>query len=199
MYKNYILDLGGVLVDVDLGLLSSGLEKAGFTKEKQLAHKETLIQWATDYERGAISTQQLFDRLQPFCNPQTTRQMLLHIWNSVILTSTPERLQLVKSLASHSRVFLLSNTNEAHWEYIRRHVFPACGFKAEELFERIFLSYEMGAIKPETEIYRMVLEATGIQPADTLFIDDNKNNLQAASLLGIHTRHTLSLSAPDIL
>ena len=94
---------------------------------------------------------------------------------------------------------MLSNTNEAHWQYIHDHVFPACGFTPEELFERIFLSYEMGVIKPDLRIYQMVIEATGIEPAETLFLDDNKDNLQAASTLGIHTRLTPSLTASDIL
>ena len=198
-YKNYILDLGGVLVDIDLGNLSAGLEQAGCTRAYQQAHKETLTRWATDYERGLLSTQQLLDNMKPLCHPHTTREELLRIFNSVIRTTTRERLELVKRLATGSRVFLLSNTNEAHWQYIHDHVFPACGFTPEELFERIFLSYEMGVIKPDLRIYQMVIEATGIEPAETLFLDDNKDNLQAASILGIHTRLTPSLTASDIL
>ena len=59
----------------------------------------------------------------------------------------------------------------------------------DDLFEKIFLSYEMGIMKPHPDIYQRVLEEAGIRAEETLFLDDNADNIRAASALGIQTIH----------
>lgn len=198
MHKNYIFDLGGILVDVNLNNIYSGLERLGFSAETQKEHMDHLTQWATDYEQGMVSTKDFFAHIQSFCQAGTSQEAVRQAWNSVIENTTQERLQLVKDLGAAHRVFLLSNTNEAHWEYIRQHTFINNGFPPEELFEQVFLSYEMKLIKPDVRIYQEVLRATGIQPGETLFIDDRADNLASAATLGIHTQCTPSLTPHDI-
>lgn len=198
MHNNYIFDLGGILVDVNLNNIYSGLEALGFAPETQKANMAGLTRWATDYEQGLVSTEAFFSHIQSFCRPGTSLDAVRGVWNSVILDTTQQRLQLVKGLGDGHRVFLLSNTNEAHWEYIRQHTFIDNGHAPEELFERVFLSYEMKLIKPDVRIYEEVIRATGIVPGETLFIDDRAENLASAATLGLLTRCTPSLTPQDI-
>ena len=84
-------------------------------------------------------------------------------------------------------VYLLSNTNDIHWRWSCEHAFRYRAFRAEDFFEKIFLSYEMKLSKPDVAIYRKVLDETGINPEETLFIDDSAANCRAAETLGIST------------
>jgi putative hydrolase of the HAD superfamily len=47
------------------------------------------------------------------------------------------------------------------------------------------LSFEVGAVKPEPEIYLRCLESLGVEPAEALFVDDRRVNVEAARALGI--------------
>ena len=57
----------------------------------------------------------------------------------------------------------------------------------EDYFDRIYLSYQMKMVKPDTEIFRAVLADADIRPEETLFLDDSETNCQSAQALGIHT------------
>ena len=84
-------------------------------------------------------------------------------------------------------VYLLSNTNEIHWQWSCLHAFRYKAFRAEDFFEHIYLSYEMKMAKPDADIFQKVLDETGILPNETLFIDDSEANCRTAEALGIST------------
>ena len=60
-------------------------------------------------------------------------------------------------------------------------------FKQEDYFEKTYLSFEMKMAKPEPEIFKAIIEDAGIEPKETLFIDDSEMNCKAAQNLGIST------------
>ena len=84
-------------------------------------------------------------------------------------------------------VYLLSNTNEIHWKWACENVFPYRGFRVEDYFEKIYLSFEMKMVKPDAEIFETVLADANIDPKETFFIDDSEANCLAAQALGIST------------
>jgi putative hydrolase of the HAD superfamily len=55
----------------------------------------------------------------------------------------------------------------------------------EDYFEKNILSFEMKMAKPEPEIFKAIIEDAGIEPQETLFIDDSEMNCKAAQNLGI--------------
>jgi putative hydrolase of the HAD superfamily len=55
----------------------------------------------------------------------------------------------------------------------------------EELFVHTYYSYDIGLIKPSVDIYKHVLKSSDLLPQETLFLDDNFDNIQAASSIGI--------------
>ena len=55
------------------------------------------------------------------------------------------------------------------------------------LLDDIVVSGEEGVIKPDRRIYDIVLERTGLQPPDLLFVDDSPANIEAAKALGFDT------------
>ena len=78
------------------------------------------------------------------------------------------------------RVGILSNTCEAHWDWITRQGYPLL---REPFHERI-LSYEVGAMKPDPEIYEAAERAAGVAPEEILFLDDRPENVAAARQRG---------------
>jgi putative hydrolase of the HAD superfamily len=55
----------------------------------------------------------------------------------------------------------------------------------EKMFDQSYLSYEFGYRKPDKEAFRYVLDNAGLNPSETVFIDDLSTNVEAASKLGI--------------
>jgi HAD superfamily hydrolase (TIGR01509 family) len=71
---------------------------------------------------------------------------------------------------------ILSNMARDSWELI--------GSRFEDVGS-LTLSFEVGSVKPEPEIYRVCLESLGVKPAEALFVDDRRENVEAAKALGI--------------
>ena len=86
---------------------------------------------------------------------------------------------VVDSLAGRCRIALLSNTNAVHWRYATSHY--------AALLDKVrphFVSFELGMMKPQPEIFRHVVAALGVEPKDCLLIDDNEANVQGACRAG---------------
>ena len=89
-------------------------------------------------------------------------------------------------------MYVLSNTNNIHMQYVNR-VFLG-GQTLDGHFHKCYYSHEVGMRKPEPEIYKHVLQDAGLMASETIFLDDNVENLDAAKLLGIQTKH---ITHPD--
>lgn len=80
---------------------------------------------------------------------------------------------------------LLSNTNALHVPHFERLLKEQAGIPGmHHLFDKVYYSYVLGMRKPDREIYEHVIRDSGIDPAETLFIDDLKENTDAARELG---------------
>jgi putative hydrolase of the HAD superfamily len=60
-----------------------------------------------------------------------------------------------------------------------------------DLFDKVFLSYEMGKVKPHVSIYQQLLDEAGLEASETLFLDDKLENLEGAAQLGIQVAHII--------
>lgn len=69
--------------------------------------------------------------------------------------------------------------------YMKNGVFRKQGLTIDAYFDRLFLSYEMGLVKPGAEIFRRMIESSGIVPSQTLFIDDSQANVDTGEGLRI--------------
>jgi putative hydrolase of the HAD superfamily len=76
--------------------------------------------------------------------------------------------------------YLLSNTNDIHWTFIRER-YP----HVLEPFDRLVASHELGLEKPDPAIYEWVVRDSGYPAAAHLFIDDIRENVEAARGVGM--------------
>jgi FMN phosphatase YigB (HAD superfamily) len=115
-------------------------------------------------------------------------------WNSMLGELPAERWHILEMAAKYYRTFLLSNTNAIHLPYYFNRIKKVYGTHGyTHLFEKTYYSYELGLRKPNADIFQYVLSDTGINPKETMFIDDFIENIETARQLGFQTCH---LKAP---
>lgn len=87
------------------------------------------------------------------------------------------------------RVVILSNTNALHCSF-----WPALYPEVQSAADKLYLSQEMGMRKPEARIYQHVLYEEGFTAEQTIFFDDNLENIEGARALGIQSIHVTDAS-----
>ena len=187
--KNIVFDLGGVLIDLDFKSAINGLQKAGFTNVKeqlQAFDREGIFQ---KFELGEISADEFRASIRENSNVSLTDEEVDSLWNLMLLEIPREKLELILDLRSKYMVYLLSNTNSIHWDYVCKNAFNYRGFRVNDYFEETFLSFEMHLAKPDKAIYKKMLNDANLLPEETLFIDDSEANCKAAAEVGIHAHH----------
>ncbi|MBQ0022018.1 MAG: HAD family phosphatase [Prevotellaceae bacterium] len=200
MIKNIIFDLGGVLLDVDMKRCFQQFKNLGVNPElftsnnnSPNAQESTICEGMSAsgiialYQTGDISTTDFINTIQKACFPNTTYDQVLNAWNSCLFSIPQKKLEVVKQLHEKYNTYMLSNTNEAHWEYIYNNSFPTHKPDLSLYFNKVFLSQEMHLAKPNPQIYKEMLKAIDATPSECLFIDDASANTIAAENLGIKT------------
>ena len=187
---NIIFDFGGVLVDLDKQRCVDAFTKimaAPVSVYVDECRQEDLFH---DLELGAIDVGEFcreVRRRAPGCTASDAA--ICDAWNALLTGIPPRRIARLVHLRRRHRLFLLSNTNIIHWEKSVRDFFPYRGMSVNDYFEHIYLSYEMHKVKPSPEIFAQVIADSGIDPADTLFVDDSEANCRGAETVGISTLH----------
>ncbi|MBR6015511.1 MAG: HAD family phosphatase [Prevotella sp.] len=184
--KNIIFDLGGVLVGFDRQRSIDAFERIGCGKVADYIRDHRTEDLFYRIELGEISTHDFCEEVRQMTATNADDEAIIEAWNVLLTPVTENRLQRLRELREKGvRLFLLSNTNDMHWQY--------CGHQLNGCFERVFLSYEMRLAKPDTAIFAEVLRQADIDAHDTLFIDDNADNIAAAASLGIKTFHNQNI------
>ena len=183
MIKNIILDFGDIFINLDKPATAREMTRYGFAEITP--ELDTLFK---NYEMGLVSSNDFLKRTGHLF-PKASRQNLIDAWNAILLDFPDERLEYVESLAKEGRyrLFLLSNTNEIHIDYVKATMGIGKFQRFKNSFEVFYLSYEMGKRKPDLAIFQQVLDENGLIAEETFFVDDTKENTDEASRLGIKT------------
>lgn len=187
--KNIIFDWGGVLIDLNMGNCMKAFDEIGVSDFAQLIRGAEECGIFKSYELGNCTTDEFREGIRKLSNRDITDQKIDSIWNSMIETIPEEKLKLLAELRKHYSIYLLSNTNELHWEYASSKVFQYQELKRDDFFKRIFLSFRMHLAKPNPDIFRVALEEAGLKAEETLFIDDSLINCQAAASINLQIAH----------
>ena len=198
-YDTIMLDLGGVLIDVDYHASARAFASLGFKDFDALYSKAKQDNLFDGFETGAISPAQFRDKIRGLYGHPLTDEQIDSCWNSMLGSIPPERLTLVDRLKERYQVPLLSNTNAIHVPAFEAIVAKENGitdFKA--LFDGAYYSCELGMRKPDVEIFHYVLKQQGAKADRTLFIDDSIQHVYGARKAGLHAEH-LDLAKEDVI
>ena len=191
-YDALIFDLGGVVINLDTSRTITALAQSLGVSPNTLWQALQADEDFLAYERGQISDDDFLSVLENFTPRPVTREQLVAGWNAMLLDIPPERIALIKQLAQNHRLFVLSNTNGIHIDGFNEILLQATGYQSLAdigVFEHIYYSYEVGMRKPDQEIYQYVVDHAGLDPARSLFMDDNPDNLVGAQSVGLQVAH----------
>lgn len=186
--KNIVFDLGGVLVDLDRDASVRQFVRMGYHEAATLLDPYRQSGIFQGLEEGTVKPDALYRHIQAHTTGISPRMVDQALY--AFLTDLPrERLDLLLRLRGDYKVYLLSNTNPIMMDYIVRTWMSVDGRTPADYFDRMFLSYEMGLLKPSHEIFLRMAREAGMAPAETLFIDDSPANVASAAELGFKTYH----------
>lgn len=138
-----------------------------------------------DYETGRIAGLDQFYQLA--CSElgiTVSEDRFKQVFIEVIGDLFDETIPLLTALKPYYQLALLSNTSPDHWLHCRDEL-GLGGF-----FDHIFVSYELGVMKPDKRIYEQVLAQLKVDPQTICFFDDREVNVKAAAEMGIHAVHS---------
>lgn len=185
MIKAVIFDLGNVLVRFDHMIACRKLAK--FTANDRLSAIDVYHNVIEDpiifkYEKGIITSWEYYNYLIERLRLEVDYERFSLAWAEIFEINAGMEEILVK-LKQQFPLYIISNTNEIHFKYVLNH------FPILQHFSEFVLSYEVGYIKPEKEIYEKILNKTGHSANHCLYIDDIKSYIQAAAELGFQGIH----------
>ena len=187
-----LFDINGVLVQLN------GRDKLARLLGNNPTPETVHALWAsspsvTAYETGKLSTQAFAEGVVSDLDLNVTPEAFLENFSSWANCLFPGTLALFDGLSDSFLVAALSNTNEVHWENIK-----ALGLA--EKFEHIYLSHEIGCLKPSIKAFEIALEGMNLKASDILFLDDSLKNIKTAHSLGFDAHLVKSaLEAKQVL
>lgn len=189
MIKNLIFDLGGVLVSLDRErCLESFSKNLGFDNFGDYLNAYAQKGFFAKFENGDINASEFREIVKGYCKKENIADEEIDAALDTFLTVVePYKVELLLELKEKYNLLLLSNVNPIAWGKCCELFLEAKGVDIEDVFEKLYLSFEMKNSKPGEAIYRQLLEDSGAEPAETLFIDDSAANIKTGEEMGLRT------------
>jgi glucose-1-phosphatase len=185
--KNIIFDFGGVLLNIDENLSINEFKKI-FKPEIHFDRGWEHLPMVIDhFETGKWTKKEFFQFMKQFTRPGIDKQQITDAWCAMLLDFPASRMLVARELGQRFNTYLLSNTDPLHVHEFESEFLFRYGHPMKELFKKIYYSSEIGCRKPSCEPFKYVLADAGLNPSETLFIDDKQENCDTAASLGIKT------------
>lgn len=177
MLKNIVFDLGNVLVKFD----SNELIYSFFNERQEEVKSFYFDSLWDEYDQGLYSVEEMIEKgVKQFPELELNIKELMYHWTEFVIP-LKDNVAYIKDLKRFGyKVYILSNIPEDDTKYLR-----SCG-----VFDNIdggVFSYEYKKIKPDPEIFHILLKKYDLKASECLFLDDRKDNVVVASNLGFET------------
>jgi putative hydrolase of the HAD superfamily len=184
---NIAFDLGGVVLALNLEGAIKSFERIGLKDARQRLDAFQQKGLFAELESGLINTEQFRTELSRLVGRELTMQDCYDAWHGYVDHVPQRNLEMLQHLRSKGyKVCLLSNTNPFMMMWADKD-FDGQGHPIGHFFDRMYLSYECGMMKPSPKIFEMMLEGQQAKAEETLFVDDSPTNCEVAAKLGIRT------------
>lgn len=180
MIRNIIFDFGGVLVDWDPHRL---LDNYFGSREKADWFIANICtgEWNAEMDAGKPFAQGIAELSAK--HPEWAHEIQLYFdrWIEMIGGEVPGMLQIVKELkAKGYKLYGLTNWSAETFCQVRHK------FEVFDQLDGMLVSGEEKMLKPAPEFFQLLVDRFGINPAESLFIDDNQPNVDGAIAFGIN-------------
>lgn len=197
--KNIIFDLGGVILNIDYNKTAQAFKDLGFANFDEFYSQKEQTTIFNDLETGRISEKEFVAQIQIYQNDLSHSQ-IISAWNAMLLDLPQKRIELIKKLNQNFNVFLLSNTNEIHYESFIKIIKIEYGEDVlTPCFSKVYYSHEIGHRKPNQSCFEHVLVDAQINARETLFLDDSIQHIEGARNCDIKAHFVDVKNGDDII
>lgn len=184
--KNVVFDLGGVICDLEVERVMEAFREIGMEKMAALMDPCYPAEVNERMESGQIGWEEACDEMRRIDNrPEVTNEQIEWVYREFLSRVDAKKLATIDRLRERGiRTYVLSNTNPTAIEIVRDRVREATGRELESYFDDIFLSYRLKILKPAPAIFEKMIALSGLNPKETIFIDDGSRNADTAHRLG---------------
>ena len=177
MIRSFIFDIGNVLLPFDFNRALQRIQARTRLPLSRLTASYPPLQ--NTYETGQISLTQFVERSIAMMEFEGTHAEFIAAWQE-IFEENPAMFRLVERLRQHYPLYLLSNTNDIHINYVTAQ-YPIFASFSDAVY-----SHRVGCMKPARSIYEIATRQFGVEPGETVFIDDMPANVATARECGFH-------------
>jgi HAD superfamily hydrolase (TIGR01509 family) len=172
-----LFDVGGVLAALD------GVPSLAALLGVEAEHDALHAMWMASpavvaHETGKIGPDEFAVGVVADLELPVTPEWFLEDFIRWLQGPLPGAAELLGEIPRTYRVAALSNMSKVHWDAI-----AATGLTRR--FDQVFVSHEIGCLKPASEAFGIALDGMQLQPSDVLFLDDGQRNVDAAKALGM--------------
>ena len=187
--KNILFDLGGVLFHIDYKRTIDAFKNLGITDFETLFTQHQQSNLFNNFETGRVSSKSFINSMKKLL-PHCSKEQISNAWNAMLVGLPKENLYLLESLAQKYRLFLLSNANVIHIQFVNTFLEKSYSIPSiNKYFEKAYYSQEIGMRKPHKSTFEWVLKDAKILAKETLFIDDTAQHIEGAKKVGLKTCH----------
>lgn len=179
MIEVVYLDLGKVLIDFDYAMAGQRILEISPLPLSKIAKILSEPKLLFEFETGKLSAIEYYKIICEALEIQIPLDEFRILWGSMFLPEPLVSEEFLQNLKRKHRLILLSNTNEIHFEYLVER------FPILNLIEERLLSYRVGYMKPDPQIFQLAIEKAGKVPEKIFFADDRLENVEGARAAGI--------------
>lgn len=191
--KNILFDFGGVILTLSPETATRRFEELGLPDAGKHLDIYTQSGIFGDLECGRISDKEFVNELSRLAGRELTWEQCQHAWLGYCKEVPGRNLEALLRLRNEGyRTILVSNTNPFMMKWALSDSFDGQGQPLGHYLDALYMSYRCGAMKPDSAFFNHVLRSEGINPSETLFLDDGRRNVEAAEKLGINTMLTVN-------
>ena len=187
--KHIVFDMGGVIVDVRRDEAIRQFNAIGVSDADLQIDANNHQGVFLAFENGDIDSEEFRRQLSEQAGKNIPMEAVIQAWRSIISKPPMYKLEYILSLREKYKIYLLSNNNPIITNWARIGDFSEAGLPITHYFDTLYLSYEMKCTKPDRLIYEKMIQDSGINPSETLFIEDGIHNINTARELGFQIYH----------
>ena len=192
-FEYIIFDFGGIFVNIDYTKIFSTFSNHSFNIEKDLFfNKKNQIKLFDLFETGKISPADFRNQIREILKKDILDSEIDQIWNSMLGDLPIERYEYLKDLSNRKKVYLFSNINHIHAQYMENYLRDKKNSALSDfydLFDQVYFSHIIGLRKPNSTAFEYILNDLSIDPRKILFIDDSLQHVEGAKKVKINAIH----------
>lgn len=184
--EGIIFDFGEVLIELDYPKVIEGFSNVAQKNSSEIKEMVVTALVLQEFETSQVSEQEFRVNVCQLLGVELEDTAFDEIWNSMLKRLPASRMNLLEQFGEKKHTFVLSNSNIIHERKFNQMIAEVTGGSSlHDFVEKCFFSQDIGMRKPDLACYQYVVDDIGIPAEKLLFLDDRKDNVEAAIEAGL--------------